>query len=368
MKKVLSLLLIAVLCFGLMTGCGGNEELAENLYDQYDLPSMVTLPDYSSYSFEEKEVTVTDEDVEDTVKVFLEGLTTVEEVKEGTVEKGDKVKIAYEGVLDNGYTSDRMKTESTEITLGNAGYIDGFEAGLYGATIGEEVSLKLQFPENYGVEELNGQPVTFKVTVLSKSVSTIPELTDKLVKENSNYKTIAKFKEAAAEELEKLMKEEEIMSVKGLIYDKLFGEAEVPELIEEEVEREMDRLEANYRDIASMYGQDWETFLAESLAFTEEQFFAELESYGKDIVKSKMIVYAFARAEGVAVTKAEYEAALDEVMLSLGINEPSLFEMYMGCSVEEYAALNHIHLNLTLDKVLNKVYPEVVTNSSLKAE
>lgn len=368
MKKVLSLLLIAVLCFGLMTGCGGKEELAENLYDQYDLPSMVTLPDYSSYSFEEKEVTVTDEDVEDTVKVFLEGLTTVEEVKEGIVEKGDKVKIAYEGVLDNGYTSDRMKTESTEITLGNAGYIDGFEAGLYGATIGEEVSLKLQFPETYGDENLNGQPVTFKVTVLSKTVEVVPELTDKLVKENSNYKTVEKFKAAAAEELEKLMKEEEIMSVKGLIYDKLFGEAEVPELIEEEVEREMDRLEANYRDIASMYGQDWETFLAESLAFTEEQFFAELETYGKDIVKSKMIVYAFARAEGVAVTQAEYEAALDEILLSYGINEPSLFEMYMGCTLEEYAALNHIHLNLTLDKALNKIYPAIVTNSSLETE
>lgn len=368
MKKVLSLLLIAILCFGLMTGCGSEEELAENIYDQYDLASMVTLPDYNSYSFTEEEVTVTDEDIEDTVQAFLEGLATVEEVTEGTVEKGDTVKIAYEGVLDNGYTSDGMKSEGTEITLGNAGYIDGFEAGLYGATIGEEVTLKLQFPESYGTEELNGQPVTFKVTVLSKSVSTLPELTDKLVKENSNYNTIEKFKAAAAEELEKLMVDEEIIRVKGLIYDKLFGEAEVSELIETEIQREMNRLEANYKDIADMYGQEWEDFLETYMSFTEEEFLAELEAYGEDIVKSKMIVYAFAKAEDIAVTQAEYDAVLEEAMYELGISEPSLFEMYMGCTIEEYGELNHLHLNLTLDKALNKIYPDIVTNSSLEAE
>ncbi|MBR1990048.1 MAG: trigger factor [Firmicutes bacterium] len=364
MKKVLSLVLIAVLCFGLMAGCGSEEELAENLYDAYDLPSMVTLPDYNGYSFEEEEVTVTDEDIDDTVQVFLEGLATTEEVTEGTVEKGDTVKIAFEGVLDNGYTSDGMKSEGTTITLGNAGYIDGFEAGLYGATIGEEVALKLQFPENYGEDELNGQPVTFKVTVLSKTVSTIPELTDKLVKENSNYKTIEKFREAAAEELEKLMKEEEVIRVKGLIYDKLFGEAEVPALIEEEVQREMDRLEANYKDIAEIYGQEWEEFLETNMSFTEEEFLEELKTYGEDIVKSKMIVYTFARAEEIAVTQEEYDAALEEAMLSLGVSEPSLFEMYMGCTIEEYGELNHIHLNLTLDKALDKIYPNVVKNAA----
>ena len=103
MKKVLSLLLIAVLCFGLMTGCSSKEELAENVYDQYDLPSMVTLPDYSSYSFKEGEVIVTDEDVEDTVRVFLESLATVEEVKENvkrtTVEEG-KVLQARHSVME----------------------------------------------------------------------------------------------------------------------------------------------------------------------------------------------------------------------------------------------------------------------------
>ena len=365
MKKLLSVLLIAVLCVGLMTGCGSEEKLAENLYDEYDLGSMVTLPDYNSYSYEEDEVTVTDQDIEDTIKVFLESLATTEEVKEGTVEKGDTVKIAYEGVLDNGYTSEGMKSESTELTLGNAGYIDGFEAGLYGATIGEEVALKLEFPENYGVAELNGQPVTFKVTVLSKTVYTLPELTDKLVKENSNYKTVEKFKAAAAEEIEKLMKEEEVLRVKGLIYDQLFGETEVTELIEEEIQREMARLRANYMDIAVMYGQEWEEFLATNMSFTEEEFMAELEAYGKDIVKSKMIVYAWARAEEIAVTQEEYEVALDDAMLSLGISDKSIFELYMGCTLEEYGELNHIHLNLTLEKILDKIYPNVVTNATV---
>jgi len=364
MKKVLSLLLIAVLCFGLMTGCGSEEDVLPNPYAEYNLADKVTLPDYSSYSFEEEAVTVTGEDVDDTVQVFLEGLAATEEVKEGTVEKGDTVKIAYEGTLADGTTSEGMKSEGATLTLGNGGYIDGFEAGLYGATIGQPVTLELQFPDPYpNNPDLAGKDVTFVVTVLSKTVKTIPELTDKLVKENSNYSTIKKFREAAAEELEKLMKEEEVMRVKGLIYDQIFKETEVPELIEEEIALEMERLEYNYRDIAAMYGQEWEEFLETNMSFTEEEFEAELRTYGEDIVLSKMIVYAMAEKEEIQLTQDEYDAALDEVMLSFGINEPSIFETYMGMTVEEYAEFNHIKLNLTLEKILDKIYDGIVTKA-----
>ncbi len=49
--------------------------------------------------------------------------------------------------------------------------IDGFEEGLYGAAIGDEVTLDLTFPDPYTAnEDLSGKDVTFKVTVLSKTV------------------------------------------------------------------------------------------------------------------------------------------------------------------------------------------------------
>ena len=60
--------------------------------------------------------------------------------------------------------------------------IDGFEEGLYGAAIGEEVTLDLTFPDPYTAnEELSGKDVTFKVTVLSKNVSTMPEFDEDFV-------------------------------------------------------------------------------------------------------------------------------------------------------------------------------------------
>ena len=49
--------------------------------------------------------------------------------------------------------------------------IDGFEDGLIGTKAGDQVSLDLTFPENYGAEDLAGAAVVFEVTVTDEIVA-----------------------------------------------------------------------------------------------------------------------------------------------------------------------------------------------------
>ena len=115
-----------------------------------------------------------------------------------------------------------MNSDEYQLTLGAANMIDGFQEGIYGATIGEPVTLDLQFPDPYEVnEELSGQPVTFVVTVLSKEVEVIPQLDEEFVKANSDVKTVEEYREAVKKELEQLEYDEQLYDLKNEILSKL---------------------------------------------------------------------------------------------------------------------------------------------------
>ena len=49
--------------------------------------------------------------------------------------------------------------------IGSGSYIDNFEDQLVGAHPGDEVEVTVTFPDDYGVDELNGKEAVFDVAV-----------------------------------------------------------------------------------------------------------------------------------------------------------------------------------------------------------
>lgn len=100
--------------------------------------------------------------------------TTTEETEEVTynsdtsltVADGDTVNIDYTGYVD-GEAFDGGSTDGygTDLTIGSGTYIDDFEEQLIGHNVGENVQVTVTFPEDYGVEELNGKEAVFDVTI-----------------------------------------------------------------------------------------------------------------------------------------------------------------------------------------------------------
>lgn len=83
-----------------------------------------------------------------------------------TVEDGDTINIDYVGSID-GVEFDGGNTQGmgTDLVIGSGSYIDDFEDQLIGAHPGDQVDVYVTFPEDYGVEELNGKEALFQVTV-----------------------------------------------------------------------------------------------------------------------------------------------------------------------------------------------------------
>lgn len=83
-----------------------------------------------------------------------------------SVAEGDTVNIDYTGYID-GVAFDGGSTDGygDDLEIGSGDYIDGFEEQLVGHYVGETVEVNVTFPEDYGVDELNGKDAVFEVTI-----------------------------------------------------------------------------------------------------------------------------------------------------------------------------------------------------------
>ena len=170
-------------------------------YD-YELENYIKVGDYKELPYYKETAEVSDEDVDTEIKSRLEKAAKSEQVKEGTVTEGDSVNIAYVGKID-GEEFEGGKSDSYDLEIGSGTFIDGFESGLTGHSIGETVVLNLRFPEDYHNADVAGKPVEFTVTINYKTVKETPELDEGFVKDNTKTgsKTVDAYKKEVKEEL-----------------------------------------------------------------------------------------------------------------------------------------------------------------------
>jgi FKBP-type peptidyl-prolyl cis-trans isomerase len=94
------------------------------------------------------------------------GAKTLDRTAGVEVKSGDTVNIDYTGTIDGeAFDGGSTDGQGTDLVLGSGTYIDGFEDGIIGHKVGETFDISVTFPENYGVDSLNGKDAVFSVTI-----------------------------------------------------------------------------------------------------------------------------------------------------------------------------------------------------------
>ena len=87
------------------------------------------------------------------------------------VKKGDKVKVHYTGLLEDGSVFDSSEgKDPLEFTVGAGQMIKGFDNGVIGMEVGEEKEIKIPPEEAYGSSgshPLAGKTLIFKLRLVS---------------------------------------------------------------------------------------------------------------------------------------------------------------------------------------------------------
>ncbi|MFW5655577.1 MAG: trigger factor [Roseicyclus sp.] len=137
--------------------------------------------DYKAISLERLAVTPSDEDIDEALGNLAENVQDFATKKGGKAADGDQVVIDFVGKLD-GEPFEGGAAEDYPLVLGSNSFIPGFEEQLIGVKKGEEKSIEVTFPEEYGAEHLAGKDVVFDVTVKEVKKPVPAEVDDELAK------------------------------------------------------------------------------------------------------------------------------------------------------------------------------------------
>ena len=271
----------------------------------------VKLGEYKNLTVAKQEREVTDSDVEERLNQKRNQQAELVVVEEPAKE-GDTVVIDFEGFKD-GVAFEGGKGENYSLELGSGSFIPGFEDQLVGAKAGDDVEVKVTFPEDYQAEDLAGKEAIFKVKVHEVKEKELPELDDEFAKDvDDEVETLDELKAKIREELTATKASQAEEAVHDEALRKAVENAEVVELphvmVHDEVHRAMDEFLNNMQRQGispEMYYQ-----LTNS---TEADLHKQFEQDAELRVKTNLVIEAIVKAENLEATEEEIEKEIAEL-------------------------------------------------------
>ena len=268
---------------------------------------IVSLEEYKGVTYTPLSTEVTDEEIETRIQQLLDAYPSLQKV-DRAAQNGDIVNIDYVGTKD-GVAFDGGTDSGYDLPLGSGQFIDGFEAGLIGATAGQKVTLNLTFPESYPNEELAGQPVVFEVTVNEVQESVKAELNDAFIAENTDFATVDEYRAALRKEMEETAISNAENQKRLDVFKKVVDNSEVT-ISDEAVQAYYEDQHKSYEEQAALFGLDLETMMSYygmDLATFED----ELMVMSREGCKQNIIVNAIAKEENIVVEEQELKDMAD---------------------------------------------------------
>ena len=258
---------------------------------------------YKGLSASKEEVKITDEDVENELKPYIQRATRLVNV-EREAKEGDTVLIDFEG-FDNGKPFEGGKGENYALELGSHSFIPGFEEGVVGLKPGDEKDLDVTFPEDY-TPELAGKPVVFKIKVHEVKEPQPPVLDDEFAKDVSEFDTLEEFKKDLGEKLKERREHAAEHAFEDAVMDALIENLEV-ELPQAMVDFRADQVIQDYAERFERQGIPFQQYL-QMTGQTLESMREQGRGAAERQIKYEMALDAVAAAENMAVTDEELEA------------------------------------------------------------
>ena len=264
-----------------------------------------------------------DEALEAGLAELAAGVGYYKEEKSRPTKKGDVLNINFAGSIDGVYFEGGTATDAP-ITLDEVtGYIDGFDADLYGIMPGTTVRTKVRFPDNYS-PELAGLEAVFEITVnyiydYSMTDSEVAELT------KGEYASLAEFREYYRTQLiiENLKNFDD--NKWKLILEAVNEVLNIKEYPEEIIEYYHSQMMVYYYQYADYYGVTLEEFY-EMAGITEEAILEEARSYARD----DLLCAAVCGQAGITLSEADYISMLDTLAAQLGYKNKYELEAEQG--------------------------------------
>lgn len=322
--------------------------------------NVIKLAQYKGLEYGEAIKEVTDEDVEEEIETNLSYSSTYEQIYEGIAKDGDTVNIDYYGRID-GISFKGGTADGVELTLGSNQFISGFEEQIVGMSVNERKDIVVTFPEDYGVDELNGKEAVFSILLnyICGELQT-PELTDEFVKANSNSNTVEEYKIEIRNQLEESNKAYFESSVQDDLLNQIVSNSIFLEISQDELTERYESELEQYKGYASMFGLEYEDFISQMMQQDTKEFETALRLECENELKIEIALNKIAEIENIIVSDEDFDEFLNQIVIDYGYE--SLDELKT-----ELAEQNTEELART-SCLNNKIYNFIYENATYNPE
>ena len=284
----------------------------------------VTLGDYKGVEVPKTEITVTDEDVDAEIKKEQEKNSRTINVEDRGAQLQDVVTIDFEGSVD-GVPFDGGQATEYPLTLGSNTFIPGFEDQLVGAKVGDDVDVKVTFPEEYQAKELAGKEAIFKCAVKKIEAKELPELDDDFAKDVSEFDTLAEYKEHVKTNLVDRKENEAKRAKEDAAVDKAIENAQmdIPEAMLQTQCRQM--LDDFSRRMQSQ-GLSMDQYF-QFTGMTAEKMMEDMKPQALKRIQTRLVLEKVAEVENIQPTEEEVNEEISKMAEAYKMEADKLKEL-----------------------------------------
>ena len=241
------------------------------------------------------------------------------EGKNAKAQDGDQVTIDFVGRID-GEPFEGGTAEDAPLVLGSGQFIPGFEEQLVGHKAGDELTVKVKFPDDYSVERLKGQAAEFetKVKDVKAPVDSPP---DDALAERLGMGDLEALRNALKVNLENQYAGQTRMKLKRALLDKLDAAHDFPlppRMVDAEFATIWSQVEAE---------KERGELAPEDAGKSDEVLKSEYRRIAERRVRLGLILAEVGRRANVSVNEQELGEAMRQEALRYGAQAQQIFDL-----------------------------------------
>lgn len=264
------------------------------------------LGTYKGIEAPKREAEIADEQVNSELERLQEQSASLQPV-ERAAKDGDFTVIDFAGTID-GEPIPGGEAKDAQLEIGAGRFIPGFEDNIVGLKVGDEKTFKVNFPDDYGQEDLAGKEAEFTITLNQVSEKQLPELNDEFATMAAGFDTLDELKEDIKQRVSAAQEQSIEQEFRGAVLDAVAEQAKV-ELTDQLVEDRATELWQRTQQSLSSRGIPKDQYLA-IVGKTEEDVIAESQTEAKRELTHEAVVKAVVEAEKIDVDEPEILEAI----------------------------------------------------------
>ena len=268
---------------------------------------------------------VTQEEVNRNMERLRQQNPRIAVVTDRPTENGDEIVLDYAGFCGDEQFAGGT-AENQTLVLGSGMFIPGFEEQLLDKVPGEEVTVKVTFPEQYHSEDLAGKEARFECKIKEIRVKTEYELDDTFAKEIGKCESFSEMQKKMQESLQTYTDERGEMDLQDQLLNQAAATLELKisdKMLEDAVEDQMNNLRAQL----AQQGLNLEMY-CQFMNTTEEKLREDVTPTAEAALRCRAAIDEIVMIEGLEASEEEIGKALAVICRHNNITMDQLKEQY----------------------------------------